>query len=126
MAAKEKLSKARQVASTARHSPEVAQRMKRKMPISALGDVAVLFPRDLHKLVLFLGKVYAARDREANARNTGVTTGPSRPTLHGLAAHCARVTDIDLRRIERMLVKAGFDLGALIEFDSADSANATG
>ena len=98
--------------------------MKRKIPISALRDVAVLFPGDLHELGLFLGKVYAARDREANARNTGVTTGPSRPTLHGLAAHYARVTDIDLRRIEGLLVKAGFDLGALVEFDPVDSANA--
>ena len=126
MAAKKKLSKVRQVAPTARHSPPKWQRMKRKIPISALRDVAVLFPGDLHELGLFLGKVYAARDREANARNTGVTTGPSRPTLHGLAAHYARVTDIDLWRIEGMLVKAGFDLGALVEFDPADSANATG
>lgn len=96
---------------------------RRMLPLSALRDVAVLFPGDLHELGLFLCKAFDARDREANARNTGVLIGPSRPTLHGLAAHYAHVTDIELRRVEGTLVEAGFDLGAIVEFDTADSAN---
>lgn len=97
--------------------------MKREIPLSALRDVAVLFPGDLHELGLFLCKAFDARDGEANARNTGVCIGPSRPTLHGLAAHYARATNIELRRVEGTLVEAGFSLGAIVEYDAADSAN---
>lgn len=100
--------------------------MKRSVPLSALRDVAVLFRGDLYELGLFLCKAFDARDRETNARNAGVRVGPSRPTLHGLAAHYARVTNIELRRIEAVLVEAGLGLGAAVDFDQADSANAVG
>ena len=46
----------------------------------------------------------------------------SRPTLRGLAGHYAHLTDISRERVERTLVEAGFHLGAVIEFDPADSA----
>ena len=88
--------------------------MGREIPLSALRDMAVLFPGDLHELGVFLLKAYDGRDREANAKNSGVTVGPSRPTLHGLAAHYAHVTNIDLRRIEGVMVKAGFNLGSIV------------
>ena len=97
--------------------------MSGELPLSALRDVAVLFPGDLHELGLFLCKAFDARDREANARNAGVRVGPSRPMLHGLAVHYAHVTNIELRRVEGMLVEAGFDLGALVEFSPANSAD---
>lgn len=97
--------------------------MGREIPLSALRDIAVLFPGDLHELGLFLCQAFDARNRETNARNARVRVGPSRPTLHGLAAHYAYLTNIELRRVERMLVQAGFDLGAVVEFDTADSAN---
>jgi hypothetical protein len=97
--------------------------MGREIPLSSLRDVAVLFPGDLQALGVFLLNAYDARDREANARSTGVIIGPSRPTLHGLAAHYARLTDVDLRRVEGVMAKAGFDLGATVEIDLADSAN---
>jgi hypothetical protein len=92
--------------------------MNRQLSLSALREVAILFPGDLHELGAFLLKAYDARDREANARNSGVIIGPSRPTLHGLAAHYAHVTNIDLQHVEGRLVEAGFDLGAIIEYDS--------
>jgi hypothetical protein len=101
-------------------------RMERRMPLSALRDVAVLFPGDLHELAVFLRKAYDARDREANAQNPRVRIGPSRPTLHGLAAHYAHVTGIALRRVEGELAKAGFALGAIVDFNPADSANEEG
>ena len=96
--------------------------MKRSVSLSALRDVAVLFPGDLYELGLFLCKAFDARDRETNARNTGVCVGPSRPTLHGLAADYARVTDIELRRIEAVLVEAGLGLAAVVDFDPAEAA----
>ena len=95
--------------------------MKRSVPLSALRDVAVLFPGDLYELGLFLCKAFDARDRETNARNAGVRVA-SRPTLHGLAAHYARVTNIELRRIEAVLVEAGLGLGAVVDFDPANAA----
>lgn len=100
--------------------------MGREIPLSALRDVAVLFPGDLHELGLFLCKAFDARDRETNDRNAGVRVGPSRPTLHGLAAHYAHATNIELRRVEGMLVEAGFRLGAIVEYDEADSTDGTG
>ncbi len=96
---------------------------RRVLPLSALRDVAVLFPGDLQELGHFLLKAFDARDRETNARHAGVRVGSSRPTLHGLAAHYGRVTNIELRRVEGMLVEAGFDLGAIVEYDAADSTN---
>lgn len=96
--------------------------MGREIPLSELRDVAALFSGDLHELGLFLLKAFDARDRETNALNPR-TIQKSRPTLHGLAAHYANVTNIELRRIEGMLVEAGFDLGAIVEYDAADSAN---
>jgi len=100
--------------------------MKRKIFLSALRDMAILFPGDLYELGLFLCKAYDGRDREANAQNSGVIVGPSRPTLHRIAAHYAHVTSIDLRRIEGVMVKAGLNLGPVVEFAPSDSANAVG
>ncbi|TVS17071.1 MAG: hypothetical protein EA424_13440 [Planctomycetaceae bacterium] len=100
--------------------------MEQEIPLSALRDVAVLFPGDLHELGRFLCKAFDARDREANARNAGVRIGPSRPTLHGLAAQYAGATNIELRRVEGMLVAAGFSLGAIVEYDAAEWADGTG
>ncbi|OHB82193.1 MAG: hypothetical protein A2W31_16145 [Planctomycetes bacterium RBG_16_64_10] len=99
--------------------------MERHISLAAIRDVAVLFPGDLHELATFLLKARDARDREANAQNPR-TIQKSRPTLHGLAAHYSQVTDISRDHVERMLVEAGFDLGAVVEFDPADSANAVG
>ncbi len=97
-------------------------RMER-IPLSAIRDLAVLFPGDLHELAVFLLKAFDARDREANAQNPRVRTGPSRPTLHGLAAHYARVTNVDLRRVEQVLAQAGFALGGIVDLDPADSVD---
>ncbi|MEI8375651.1 MAG: hypothetical protein WCJ35_22750 [Planctomycetota bacterium] len=56
--------------------------MGRKIFLSALRSVTVLFSGDLNELGLFLLRAYDARAREANARYSRVTVGPSRPTLH--------------------------------------------
>jgi len=45
--------------------------MRREIPLSAIRDVAVFFPGDLHDLGVFLLKAWDARDREANARHRG-------------------------------------------------------
>ncbi len=97
--------------------------MTRTIPLSALRDVAILFPGDLHELALFLLKVFDARDREANAQKPGVLIGPLRPTLHGLAAHYAQVTGIALHRVEGELAKAGFASGGIVDYDPADSGD---
>jgi hypothetical protein len=94
--------------------------MEREIPLVALRDVTVLFPGDFHELAVFVSKVHRVCDREANAHNPH-TVQKSRLTLHGLAGCYARVTDINQERVEQILVKAGLDLGALVEFDRADS-----
>jgi hypothetical protein len=35
------------------------------------------------------------------------------------------MTNIELERVEGMLIEAGFDLGAIVESDAADSAETT-
>jgi hypothetical protein len=99
--------------------------MNRRLPLSALRDVAVLFPGDFYELGTFVLKAREVRDREANANNPRAIQ-KSRPTLHGLAGLFAHVTDVSRERIERLLVEAGLDLGAVVDFDQADSANAVG
>jgi hypothetical protein len=99
--------------------------MRRKISLSALRDIAILFPGDLRELGVFLLKAYDARDREANASNPR-TIQKSRPTLHGLAGLYARVTEVSQERIEKLLVEAGLNLGAVVEFDPANAANAAG
>jgi len=99
--------------------------MTREVFLRSLRDVAVLFPSDLHDLAAFVLKARDARDGEANAQNPR-TVQRSRPTMHGLAAHYTQLTGISRDRIERILVEAGFDLGAVVEFDPADSADAAG
>ena len=96
--------------------------MNRNIPLSALRDVAVLFPGDLYELAEFVLKARDVRDREANADNPR-TIQKSRPTLHGLAGIYGHVTDVSRERVERLLVKAALDLGAVVDFDQADSAN---
>ncbi|MCL4190800.1 MAG: hypothetical protein KJZ87_03565 [Thermoguttaceae bacterium] len=88
--------------------------------------MAVLFPGDLDEQGLFACKAFDAGDRETNARNAGVRVGPSRPTIHGLAVKYAHVTNIELRRVEGMLVEADFSLGAIVEYYAADSADGMG
>jgi hypothetical protein len=93
--------------------------MKRQLSLHALRDVAVLFPGDVHELAVFLLKARAARDREANAQDPR-TIRKSQPTLHGVAGRYAQVTDVSQERIEKLLVEAGLDLGAIVEFDSPE------
>jgi hypothetical protein len=94
--------------------------MGRQISLTSLRDVAVLYPGDVHELARFVLKAGVARDREANARNPS-TVQSSRPTLHGLARQYSQVTDIKQIEVERALVEAGLDLGAVVEFDSDDS-----
>jgi hypothetical protein len=101
------------------------KRKKRSILLSALREVAVLFPGDLYELADFVLKAREVRDREANANNPR-TIQKSRPTLHGLAGLYGHVTDVSQERIERLLVEAGLDLGAVVDFDQADSTNAVG
>lgn len=96
-----------------------------QISLAVLRDVAVLFPGDLHELATFFLKACDARDREANAKNPRVVQ-KSRPTLHGLAGRYAQVTDISRDRVEKSLVEAGLELGAVVEFDRADLANGSG
>lgn len=85
----------------------------------------MLFPGGLHELALYLCEAFDGRDRETNTRHSDFRVGPSRPTVHGLAAYYAQATHVDLRRVEETLVKAGFDLGATIKFNAAESAHQT-
>jgi len=96
----------------------------RQISLRALRGVAVVYPGDVHELATFVLKTRVVRDREANAQNP-MTVRKSRPTLRGLACHYAQVTDIHRVDVERTLVEAGLDLGAVVEFDSDDSVGET-
>ncbi len=97
----------------------------RTIPLSAIRELAVLFPGDLHELATFLLKACDALDREAYAKNPG-TIQRSRPTLHGLATYYACVTGVRVRRVEEVLAKAGFARGGILEFDPADCVDEEG
>ena len=88
----------------------------KRVYLSKLEDVEILWPGDFHTLSEFVLQCHEAKDSIANARNTG-SVQKSRPSIHGLAMHFARISDLSGIQIEQQLKSDGFDLGATVEFD---------
>ena len=84
---------------------------RHEVPLGELRELGVMYPGDLHELATFVLKAYAARDREHNESNPPSVVY-SRPTLYGLTQTYASVTRTSKTRAERIVVEAGFDLGA--------------
>ena len=84
--------------------------------LSQLKDFQILWPGDIRALAEFILRCCDANDKIANAKNSGGIQ-KSRPTIHGLVADYAYITNIPISRIERTLEDYGFNLAASIEFD---------
>jgi hypothetical protein len=84
--------------------------------LSELENLKILWPGDFHTLAEFTLKCHEAKDKIANARNTG-SVQKSRPSIHGVAMHYSRITDLSGSQIEQQLKSDGFDLGATVDFD---------
>ena len=84
--------------------------------MSELEDVEILWPGDFYALSEFILRCHEAKDRIANAQNTG-SVQKSRPSIHGIAMHFVRISDLSEAQIERQLKSDGFELGTTVEFD---------
>ena len=88
----------------------------KRVYLSELEDVKILWPGDFHALAEFTLQCHEAKDKIANARNTG-SVQKSRPSVHGVAMHFARITDLSGAQIKQQLKSDGFDLGATVDYD---------
>lgn len=87
--------------------------------VESLRGVAVLYEGDVHEVACLLLELWAAKDREANARSTGSVVR-SRPTVGWLAmAYSSLVPDVSTERVKEALVRHGLPLGAAVEHDEA-------
>ena len=80
------------------------------VPLRFLAGLSILFYNDLQDLALFILRAFDAQSQGTNSR--------SRPTLHGLATTYARILDVDLDSIERVIQARGLDPGATVEYDT--------
>ena len=90
--------------------------------LSQLEDVQILWPGDFRTLSEFILHCHEATDKIANARNTG-SVQKSRPSIHGVAMHFSRISDLSGAQIEQQLKSDGFDLGATVEFDQTPNVS---
>jgi hypothetical protein len=88
--------------------------------LSQLEAIEILWVGDVRELAEFMLRACDARDRELNSQNRG-SKQRSRPTLHGLAGHFARLTNISVDRVEQAFQVHGLNLGATVEFDKPAS-----
>jgi hypothetical protein len=87
--------------------------------VESLRGVAVLYEGDVHEIACLLLKLWAAKDRETNARRTGSVIR-SMPTVGWLAmAYSSLVPDVSTERVKEVLVRHGLPLGATVEHDEA-------
>ena len=84
--------------------------------LSQLKDYQILWSGDIRALAEFELRACDAKDKIANARNRGGIQ-KSRPTIHGVAADFAYITNIPISTIERTIQNYGFNTTASIEFD---------
>ncbi len=84
--------------------------------LSQLDAIEILWPGDVRVLVEFMLRACDARVQELNSQNRG-SRQRSRPTLHGLAGHFARLTHVSVDRVEQVFQAHGLNLGATVEFD---------
>ena len=79
---------------------------RKRLYLSQLKDVQILWPGDIYAFGEIVLRCYDARDIQK-----------SRPTLNGLAGHYAAIADIPRTQIAAEFKKHGLDLGATVDFD---------
>ena len=81
----------------------------RKIGVSALKDVAVLYKGDIYELACLLLKVYDAKDRDTNTR--------SRHTVYGLSGDYAILAHLNRDQVLEIFERHNLPLGATVEYD---------
>lgn len=103
--------------------------MPKKEPtvsVESLRGVTVLYEGDIHEMACLLLKLWAAKDRETNARSTGSVVR-NRPTVGWLAmAYSSLVPDVRTERVKQVLVKQGLPLGAGVEHETVSEPPSPG
>ena len=84
--------------------------------LSELKDVQILWPGDFYILADFVLRCFEADDAIQNAK-INACRGHSYPSLHGLAAHYARISNQPLEDIEQQLTKRGFWMRSGVTID---------
>jgi hypothetical protein len=97
-------------------------RESEKVYLSQLEEVQILWPGDVRTLAEFVLRCCDAEDKVANAKNKSVQK--SRPTIHGMAAHFANITQIPVLQIEHQFKSHGLNLAATVEFDLSSNTTA--
>ena len=90
---------------------------REKVYLAQLEELEILCPGDVRELAEYILRCCEARDKIANAKNSGRQT--SRPTIHGLAMDLARITEVPGVQIEKQFIAHGFSLADTVEFDPA-------
>jgi hypothetical protein len=98
--------------------------MKKRVYLSQLKEVSILWAGDIYMLAEFILRSHAATDRQRNAQNEN-TRVTSFPTLHGIALKFAILTGTPALRVEKEFTARGFNLGATVEFDPTPIAQAS-
>ncbi|MDI6770452.1 MAG: hypothetical protein QMD04_12375 [Anaerolineales bacterium] len=83
--------------------------MGKKIGVSALKDVKVLYKGDIYDLACLLLKVYDAKDRGTNTR--------SRHTVYGLSGDYAMLARLDRDQILAIFERYNLPLEATVEND---------
>ena len=91
--------------------------MREIVYLSQIKNISILWDSDFYTLALFILRSFDATDREINEKNKG-SIQKSRPTLHGLAGYFAMLTNVPSFIVEKKLKSLGFNIGAIVEFDS--------
>jgi len=84
--------------------------------LSELKDVQILWPGDFYILADFVLRCFETDDAIQNAK-VNASRRHSYPSLHGLAAHYARISRQPLEDIEQQLTKRGFWMGSGVTID---------
>jgi hypothetical protein len=82
---------------------------RKKIGVSTLRDVEVLYKGDIYELACLLLKVYDAKDKGTNTI--------SRHTVYGLSGDYAMLAHLDREKVLGVLERYNLPLGATVEHD---------
>jgi hypothetical protein len=86
-----------------------------RISVESLRPVKVLYEGDIHDLACLLLRLFDARDRETNSRNTG-SVCRSRPTVNGLAMYYSLLaSNVSTERVREVLRRYTLPLGAVVD-----------
>ena len=82
----------------------------KKISVSELKDIKILYKGDIYELACLILKLYDAKDAGTNAR--------SRHTVYGLAAEYAMLLRWNRDQVLAILAPHNLPLGATVEYDA--------